>query len=512
MMKNTLWTILTILNLCLYLALIGMWVILTDYTLLNLGTTAFSLLLTMVLLYQRRESFIDYVSSSHFENLVSKGLGAFLVFLILGMVNYLAYTNPKQFDFTPGQVNTLSAQSRSIVNSLEGEVHFRVFAGKNERQTILPLLDLYRYSSSNLKIDVIDPVLRPDLAKKFEVERQGTVVLSYGDRSVTFNDHSEKAITEALLKVKREAPTIAFSKGHKELQLDDSEKEGLSSLFSHLKNSAFNVRSVNLATLEKLQEVAALVILGPKTNFLEQELKVIEEYIQSGGRVFFGLDPDLSTESEMNISGFIKSLGIQIGKDLVVDTLKNVNGSQGLVPIVSKFNDDHPITKGFQGTTFFPLTSSVSVLDDLSPDVKAAPLFYTSGFPASWAERDLQEAGKGSFKFNEKEDLKGPIPLGVSLERKFKDDKKGKVVVLGNSTFVANSYAAHGNNLNLFMNILSWLIDEDYQISFDRPGVKDEPVFLSPIKIATVFYACVLLMPLIFISIAIFLYKRRKVL
>jgi hypothetical protein len=62
----------------------------------------------------------------------------------------------------------------------------------------------------------------------------------------------------------------------------------------------------------------------------------------------------------------------------------------------------------------------------------------------------------------------------------------------------------------LFLNALSWLVDEDRLISFNLPIVQSEPIFISQQQMGIVFYFSVLFSPLILIGASIYMYRRRR--
>jgi hypothetical protein len=80
----------------------------------------------------------------------------------------------------------------------------------------------------------------------------------------------------------------------------------------------------------------------------------------------------------------------------------------------------------------------------------------------------------------------------------------------GNSTFVLNAYQKFGANYAMFINTLSWLIDEDRLISFDLPVIQNEPMFISPQQMGIIFYFSVLFSPLVLFGVSIYMYRRKR--
>jgi ABC-type uncharacterized transport system involved in gliding motility auxiliary subunit len=187
----------------------------------------------------------------------------------------------------------------------------------------------------------------------------------------------------------------------------------------------------------------------------------------------------------------------------VVDKKSFVNGSEGSIPLFDTYNHEHSITKKFKGEVFFPLCSSIAI--NKESDKNITLLMSTSEFPASWGETSLTEIANKNATFTQGKDVPGPISVAAAYE-----DAGKKIVVFGNSTFVLNAYQKFGANYTLFLNSLSWLVDEDRLISFNLPIIQSEPVFISAPQLGIVFYFSVIFTPLVLFGIAIFVYRRRR--
>ena len=61
----------------------------------------------------------------------------------------------------------------------------------------------------------------------------------------------------------------------------------------------------------------------------------------------------------------------------------------------------------------------------------------------------------------------------------------------------------------LFLNSLSWLVDEDHLTSLSNTVVKDTPVFVGGVEMSVIFYFSVLFLPLILFVLAVVIYRRR---
>jgi ABC-type uncharacterized transport system involved in gliding motility auxiliary subunit len=122
----------------------------------------------------------------------------------------------------------------------------------------------------------------------------------------------------------------------------------------------------------------------------------------------------------------------------------------------------------------------------------------------SWGETNKKEVISGQVTYS-KEDNAGPVALlGVSK------NAQNRIALFGNSTFIINGYKDNSLSLNLFLNTLSWLVDDDPITSFNRPKLRNETIHMSTQQFHLIFYVSVLLFPILFFGYAIFLYSKRK--
>lgn len=214
----------------------------------------------------------------------------------------------------------------------------------------------------------------------------------------------------------------------------------------------------------------------------------------------------IDPETDTGMGEFLKSCGIEVGQDMIVDKLSRLFGADYLTPIVSQYADYHPITENFQAASFFPLARSVSVAQDLPPQVENTEIAKTG--PSSWAETDLVTLKKGDASFDKEEDTMGPIPVAVvsTIQHEPPETKEAKdsqedtprparVVVFGDSDFAGNTYLNLSGNRDLFMNTLSWLAEEEDLIAIRPKKRESQPVVLSYAQGRIIFWVSVVLLP-----------------
>lgn len=511
-MKTWLFPLWVIIDVLVALASGALWIAAPEFGVLNGSLTAFAIALAAVLIIIRIEDVKKMIASPYFRKAVHHVINVMLVVAILGLLNYLGNRNFREFDLTREKRNSLTDQTVRVLELIKSPLKMTLFSKREEWGAILNILKMYQANSSKITINAVDTDLRPDLVKAKGITANGTVILSYNNKESSFQITDELSVTNALLKILREEKTILyFSVGHQELTCTDTSPEGISILCEKLRSQNYEVRTINLAEVKEIpKDATAVFVLGPIAAFFEDESKRLEDYLARGGSLFLALAPAFKSELYDNLTNLAKPYGLTLGKDVVVDRNSTVSGGEATIPIISTYEEGHPITAGFNFRTVFPLSSSVSTLEG---NDSAALLAMTSPFPGSWAESDLKGVTEGTAKFEEKKDRKGPIGLlGVGEKVGQEGNSDSRFVLLGSSSFLVNAYQAQSGNTTLFLNSASWMLNDEGIMSFNRPGTEEFPVILSAQHIQLIFVISILLVPIIFFGAGIFVYRRRRLL
>lgn len=497
-------------NIVLYLVIIALWISIPDSLTLDISVTAFNIFLTMLLLYMNQENFKAFYQSSQFKKFTETLVFLALVFSLLGVVNYWAFKHPLVKDFSAFKMNELTDQSKSLLRKTKGKMSMKIFARKQEAMLWIPIMEMYREVKSDIEIEKIDIDVRPDLVQEYRITNEATLVIEYNEKRQYVTERDELNITNGIIKVTRDNdPVVYFLTGHNEASFSDGGNEGLKFIVEAVKASAIDARQINLTTTQEIPFDAKTVVLwGPHNNLMNGEINVLRKFLERGGNLLIGLDPDLNSINNKELRDLLLTYHINLRNDLIVDRKSFVNGSNGSIPLVENFNTEHAISKKFKGQAFFPLVSSVDEYspNTKKPDEKVSFLTSTNNYPDSWGETNLKEIAANNASYTAGKDIAGPLNIGAVYE-----SGKNKIVVFGNSTFVLNAYMKFGNNYALFLNSLSWLVDEDRLISFNLPIIQSEKVFISGPQLGIVFYFSVLFSPLILIGFAFYMYRRKRV-
>lgn len=440
-----------------------------------------------------------------------------IIFLaILVVIILIAERHPLRVDLTESHSFSLSGQTRNVLKEIDKPIAIKCFYStaspdQNEgRSKTKDLLDTYRYYSKDINYEFVDPDTQPEVARRYEVKTYGTLVIEGYDKKQLVQTPDEESITNALLRLSRkDQKKIYFLTGHGEHSVMGTGRDSYSNAKTAMEKNYYAIAEFNLLQQPDVPaDAAAVIIAGPQKPVPEAEQKVLKAYLARGGKVMLMLDPLM----DAGMTDFVKSYGIDIGQDVVIDRLSRLFGASERVPVVVQYGN-HKITSNFSLPTFYPDARSV-VPEAKAPDgVRVETLASTS--ENAWAERDMEMLQQGKASFDKDKDLMGPVPLVVLADispagEKKPDQKDGVLVVAGNSSFVSNNYFGLYGNGDFFLNTVSFLADDANMIAVEGRTNVNKPMLLTQNQAQAMFWIVLILVPLAVLVSGLTVYKVRR--
>jgi gliding motility-associatede transport system auxiliary component len=454
---------------------------------------------------------------------------AVMVLLALGIVvaaNAISLRHSVRWDFTENKRNSVSPQTIQVLRTLKAPVNAIAFFRSDTpgKKTAEDLLTQYAtYSRGKFTWRLEDTDRAPALARQYGVESYGTVVLEGGaagqTRTEKVQDAEEEKLTNAIVKITRAGKRVVYVlKGHGEREIGSTDRAGFSQAKEQMEKANYEVKDLFLARDPKIPDDAAIVVVpSPKTDLFPAELAALDGYIAKAGKVFFMAAP-FQAETTMK---YLTKYGIVVDEDVVIELnpIGQLFGVGPLVPVVGQY-EPHPITKDMGGVmTLFPLTRSVSVAKALPKGVQASPLAQTSR--QSWGETDKNvfQTGKATPDPNEKT---GPLSVAMVATVDAQPDPKAegdaakkppkaRIVVVGTADFASNQFLGAQGNRDFFLNVVSWLAEEEDLISIRAKDPKQNPVVLTSGQSRLVLGLPLLVLPgaVLICGIGVILQRRR---
>ncbi|NDJ19366.1 GldG family protein [Myxacorys almedinensis] len=480
------------------------------------------------------------------------------VVVILGLLNFLAVRHSTRIDLTEGGLFTLSPESKQVVSALNQETKLWVFDNQQNPQD-RQLLENYQRQNQQFKFEFVDPEANPGLAKEFEIKNSGDSRDVYlelpAQQRKQFVQNigsqrrlSESQVTNGLLQIGNDQQIkVYFLQGHGEKSLQPGDR-AISTAVRALGDKSFISEPLNLAQAGTVPTDAAVVlVVGPTRPVLEAEVKALQDYLNRGGNLFVAVDPAIKS----GLESLLGEWGVKLDDRVAINAPQQQVLGVGPAGLIVTQYGAHPITKEFgNGYSFYPLARPL----DINPvaGVQNTPLLLTD--PNSWAESNLKEQ---PLKLDGG-DRPGPLTIGVALTRSLNSppapspslspspvegsspspspdgsalaspspspspsisaspspspsSKESRLVVLGNSSFVADSYFEQQLNGDVFLNSVNWLSQEGQQPLSLRPkDIKNRRITLNTEQATILALMALAIVPLFgFLTSGILWWRRR---
>ncbi|MEO8167777.1 MAG: GldG family protein, partial [bacterium] len=276
-----------------------------------------------------------------------------IVAVILILLNIVSVRLFGRLDLTKNNLFTLSDASKNLVKNLDDKLTVKAYFTEelpapynNIRRSVLDQLNEYKaYSKGNLQFEFIDPAgekgeqeaqqqgIQPVQVQVIDNEQMQVkkaymgLVLLYEDKKevlpVIQNTSTLEYDLSSTIKrlTSKDQKKIAFLAGQGEPSLQELQRA------QQLLSKQYNVQTVDLSKGQPLgPDIAALIVMGPKSEFSEHAKYLLDQYIMNGGKVAFLLnkvDADLQQRFgrvvDLKLEDMLENYGLRINPDLIRD-------------------------------------------------------------------------------------------------------------------------------------------------------------------------------------------------
>lgn len=443
------------------------------------------------------------------------------VLAILALVNTLGVRYVQRLDLTENQLFTLAPQTVDLLQNLKQPVKAWVFdVAPDPRDQ--DLLNNYRRQSDRFSYEYVDPQAQPGLIERFEVRSLGEVYLEQGDKQQfvqVVNPQgrlSERRLTSSLSQLSNPTQaTVYFLQGHGERSLEPGQTS-VSRAIERLQDGNATAKPLNLSAVKQVPSDAAVVVIaGAKQQLLAAEIDALEAYVKRPSGLMLLIDP----RTDLGIDELLQNWGVGLTDFIIFDPAGQTPGqSAGLVPIVTEYGV-HPITEEFgNNISVYPVAQPLEIT--AKPAVDVSPILITSD------RTQIQKIDdKGQLELDPSASPQGQLILGVALNRAIaaptsnSEDSEdaadtppeARLVVVGNSTFMTDSWFDQQLNGDVFLNAIEWLSQKDNPSLAIRPKeMTNRRLLLGGRQVLLLALGAILALPLAGFGIAIALWWKRR--
>ncbi|MHC1769297.1 MAG: GldG family protein [Verrucomicrobiia bacterium] len=413
-------------------------------------------------------------------------LGAILV-----MVNYLAARHSHQLQWSSDNRFRLSPVTREVLGLVTKPLKVIVFFDRTKPlyDYVADLIAQYKLECPNLNVEWVDYERSLGRARAVQVD-YGLAPASEGDR-IVFDyggkrrvvyakalsefDYSavlrgkevrrtgfkgEQLFTSAIYDLIDSRPTrVYFTQGHREH--DPAGEDGQAGYLKFTR-----VLQENQVSVAKLEPTALLdsdvpadcqllVIANPVTPFAQKELETLQKYMNSAGRllVLFSVD---SLKENLGLERLLASWGVEVGRNFVYEAPQG-KASDVRQLIVTQFGN-HPISNPLARSRLLMIVPRS--INPRAQGPQSADASKVTELATTSAEGAASQPG------GRLERQGAPIPVMVAVEKGAiqgiaADRGAARMVVVGDSYFLANAAIDIEANRDFARNAVNWLLNRD---------------------------------------------------
>jgi len=485
-----------------------------------------------------------------------KWVPSILLIVLLVVVNMLVTSNPFSIDLTSNKRFSPAPQTVQVLQSLNSKVHVDAFYGRNDpkRKALDVMFSYMAQKSALFSWNMYDPDRDIVEVEKSGISRTRSIVVSCDNRQRTVTDPNESDLVNAVFRVATGSqPVVCFLQGHNEPDINDDGRNGYMGFVSALSKQGYSLRTLTMAGNPAVPaDASILVIAHPLVDISGAEFVAINNFLARGGALLLLLDPG-APQSMVRLAA---SLNIQLGNDFLVSSsaANNQLGVDGRVQVVVEY-PEHQINESMAGlATFFPFTQTLMPVGKAPKGLRLRTILKSD--TRSWGERDLESLTSGQVTFDDKVDVRGPLPFGVAIEiareqyfnrtdfgvpvanaeidsslsgtiyetllekNKYKgkgvesiftESATSRVVVIGDSDFVSNSNINLYGNEDYLLNLTGWLAREKTLIAVRGSDPLSQPVVLTRNQERWLGWGAMAIWPLLVTLLsAVVVVRRRK--
>lgn len=297
-----------------------------------------------------------HVDALRVRQTAASGLSVALAGATLMFIGYMASTFDRTADFSFFKTATPGESVREIVLSMDGPLRAALFFPQVHpvKDEVLVYLNELARVTGKVVIEEYDRFNDPAGAEEYGVRGDGILYLRKGEAQerIFFGMDLEEArpglrvldsrVQSMLLQLNRERSVVYLTTGHGELNdpLAAAETSGgipvpdpgqfgeglppLQALRGMLGELNHDVSDIGIG--EGLGEAipddaAMLMILGPRTRFLDAEIAAVRDYLDRGGSLLLALE----SGSEFDMSGLRDHLAVDYEPAMVIDNQYHLN-------------------------------------------------------------------------------------------------------------------------------------------------------------------------------------------
>ena len=326
----------------------------------------------------------------------------------------------------------------------------------------------------------------------------------------------ERAITDALSRIMtQDRRAVYFTQDKGEAQFRPKNERaigvgGIRALLSELDSQGLEGRPLAISGLREIPaDCSALVIAGANQPFAPDELRVLDGYLQGGGKLLVALGV-----RRTGLEGLLEDWSVKVPDGQVqsyIDT--QLSKTSHAIVAARQFSRSHPATSIFVNVPRFevqlelprPLTASGKGKGlEAEPILGAASQrgleYYLVGLPDS---KGLPKPDDFDLVLAVSQHVPERPPPGFQrLET--------RIIAAGSSTFLSDQYFLRSSNRDFLMNSLGWLLGDEVRSTSGSAEWANRTLHMDAAIEKYLFWVPIFLLPGVFLTAGALVYFARR--
>ena len=414
-----------------------------------------------------------------------------------------------QVDLTPESRLSVTGVTRDVIgrmSKLDEAVRITGFAApvSNDAATFRALVKQYRAAGLAVDLEVIDPDLQPGKARQAGIGGHGEAVVEVGERREVLTQATQGALTSALLRLSRASrPVACFTAGHGERDFSDESRVGASKLSGALRTMAYDPHRIGLAAPgadDQLARCAVVIVAGPRSPFLPEELQRLAAYAEANGRLLVLAD-GTAEEPRRQLNTILEPWGVSLGDRLVVDTSALAGDPTSIVSLDYGTGASPPVNRLHERGIPVVLTNALPVEGDDAARERQAFVELVRSSPRSRAGEG-ETRREGPFTLAALVDWSRIEGAGAGGDGEGPSIARTRIGVIGTAEVLTNGLFDMFGNRDFATALIQWVAQEDDLLAAGRPVNGFTKVILTEaqkdrlVRQGIVFPAVAVLLPL----------------
>ena len=445
-------------------------------------------------------------------------------------VDYLANRYVLEIDMTAESEYEISEDTAQLLASLKEPVTITVLCNETDYDNDSDLRRLpkvlQRYvqlSNGNVTLNYVNAVANPELFSKYDNLGDlstGDIIVESAKRYKALEPHdlleytrsdsgsyyatglrAEQRLTSAILYVTaNKIPKASYIVGH-------NENTNLDTLETLLNTSNYDVDTIKLMqTAEIPSDVDMIIISEPKGDYTEEEIQVIDDFLEEGGRMIVSFA--VNTPSLPHLEEYFEEWGVHYEQSIVYDPALCFAGNpMAILPQVETVeNLTDNLSRDSSVVVVNPRPVSVLWANDNWKGTQ--PLLTTSS--AAYAK----DTGSVTNAYEQSaEDVTGPFNVGVlSYQSKMHNlNATMSYVLFLNAGFISDTTLGNGSFMNqdYMLAALNFMSDDSEAVVINSKNLESAALVITGSTRRVLFYTLIAI-PFVILLAGIVVWVRRR--